>query len=261
MINEFIHSKLVCGKLVYSKHVYNILLIEDNKDIQKLNKETLERRGAYTVHIAMNLADARKQIAEQIPDLIVLDIMLPDGSGLDFVRELRTENKDGNVKDIPVLLLTALGESDDVVKGLNSGGDDYLSKPYNNDVFLARIESLLRRTSRVPKALTRGPLTLDIIAGRAFIDDRDLLLTQKEFAVLLLLMQNEGQVLSALTIYRDVWKQRTSEGSFPDINTNIDTNTLKATISNIRKKIEPSGYAISVSRGQGYTFGLEKYKP
>ena len=222
----------------------NILLIEDNKDIQKLNKETLERRGAYKVRLAMNLAEAKEQIAEQVPDLIVLDIMLPDGSGLDFIRELR----DGNVKDIPVLLLTALGESDDVVKGLNMGGDDYLSKPYNNDIFLARIESLLRRTSRVPKTLTKGPLALDIIAGRAFIDGRDLLLTQREFAVLLLLTQNEGHILSAQTIYKNVWKQSTQ----------IDTNTLKATISNIRKKIESSGYAINVLRGQGYTFGAGK---
>ena len=234
--------------------LHNILLIEDNKDIQKLNKETLERRGGYEVRPAMNLADARKQIAEQVPDLIVLDIMLPDGSGFDFIQELRNGNKDGNVKDIPVLLLTALGESGDVVKGLNVGGDDYLVKPYDNDVFLARIESLLRRTSRVPKKLTKGPLTLDIIAGRAFIDGRDLLLTQREFAVLLFLTQNEGQVLSAQTIYREVWKQPTSGGS-PSSNTNIDTNTLKATISNIRKKIEPSGYAITVLRGQGYTFG------
>jgi len=221
----------------------SILLVDDNKDIQRLNKEMLERRGDYEVRLAMNLAEARKQIAEHRPDLVILDIMLPDGSGLDFIKELRNRNDE---KDIPVLLLTALGESVDVVKGLDTGADNYLSKPYDNSVLLAHIESLLRRTSRVPKTLTKGPLTLDIIAGRAFIDGRDLLLTQKEFAVLLLLIQNEGSVISAETIYSNVWKQS------PDAD--IDTNTLKATISNIRKKIEPSGCEINVSRGKGYIF-------
>ena len=134
MLIEFIQNKLV----------YNILLVEDNRDIQKLNKETLERRGGYEVRLAMNLAEARKQITEQVPCLIILDIMLPDGSGLEFLRELRHST------NIPVLLLTALGESGDIVKGLKAGGDDYLAKPYNNDVFLARIESLLRRSAQIP---------------------------------------------------------------------------------------------------------------
>jgi len=226
--------------------MYNILLVDDNKDIQKLNKEMLERRGNYKITLAMNLAEARKQTAEQIPDLIILDIMLPDGSGLDFIKELRNENNI-QYKDIPVLLLTALGESVDVVKGLNTGGDGYLSKPYDNAVLLAHIESLLRRTSRVPKTLTKGSLTLDITAGRAFIEGRDLFLTQKEFAVLLLLTQNEGRVISAETIYTNVWKQ----------STDTDTNTIKSTISSIRKKIEPSGCAITVLRGKGYTFELD----
>jgi DNA-binding response OmpR family regulator len=239
MLNEFIQNKLV----------YNILLVEDNRDIQKLNKETLERHGGYEVRLAMNLTEARKQIAEQVPSLIILDIMLPDGSGLEFLQELRHST------NVPVLLLTALGESSDIVKGLKAGGDDYLAKPYNNDVFLARIESLLRRSAQIPKNLTKGSLTLDIISGRAFMDDRDLLLTQKEFAVLLLLTQNEEKIINAEAIYRNVWKQRTSDGS---PTTEIDTNTLQATISNIRKKIEPSGFAITVSRGHGYTFVSNK---
>jgi len=224
--------------------MYNILLVDDNKDIQKLNKEMLERRGDYKVSLAMNLSEVRKQIAENRPDLIILDIMLPDGSGLDFIQELRNRNEE---KDIPVLLLTALGETTDIVKGLDMGGDDYLAKPYENAVLLARIETLLRRTSRVPKTLTKGTLTLDIISGRAFIEGRDLLLTQKEFAVLLLLTQNEERTISAETIYNSVWKQTTE----------TDTNTIKATISNIRKKIEPSGYGITVLRGKGYVFKSE----
>jgi len=234
--------------------MYGILLVDDNKDIQKLNKEMLERGGDYEVRLAMNLAEARKQTAERRPDLIILDIMLPDGSGLDFVKELRNRNDE---KDIPVLLLTALGESVDVIKGLDTGADNYLSKPYDNAVLLAHIESLLRRTSRVPKTLTKGSLKLDVIAGRAFIDGRDLLLTQKEFAVLLLLTQNEGRVISAETIYTNVWKPPADAARYAARYADIDTNTLKATISNIRKKIKPSGRTIDASRGKGYVFGIE----
>jgi DNA-binding response OmpR family regulator len=134
------------------------------------------------------------------------------------------------------------------VKGLKAGGDDYLAKPYDDNVLLARIESLLRRTeSRVPKTLTKGHLSLDTIARRAYIDNNDLLLTHKEFACLLMLAQNEGHIISAGTIYEQIWNQKLDD----------DKNTLKATISSLRKKIEPSGYAINVLREQGYTFILD----
>ncbi|MDR0447844.1 MAG: helix-turn-helix domain-containing protein [Treponema sp.] len=113
---------------------------------------------------------------------------------------------------------------------------------------LARIETSLSQTAVVPKSLAKGSLSFDIIAGRAFInsdrENRDLLLKQKEFAVLLLLMQNEGETMSAETIYENVWKQSIRD----------DKNTLKVTISNIRKKIEPSGYTITASRREGYVF-------
>jgi len=152
-------------------------------------------------------------------------------------------------------LLSALDESGDIVRGLRAGGDDYLAKPYDNNVLLARIETLLRRTAQLPKTLTKGSLVLDIIAGQAFLKSsdsssngsRDLLLTQKEFSILLLMAQNESSVMSAETIYKNIWKQPSR----------FDKNTLQATISNLRKKIEPSGYTITVSRNQGYAFERE----
>jgi DNA-binding response OmpR family regulator len=220
--------------------MHNILLIEDDREIQENNKDLLESSGGYAVRTAMNLTEAREQVSKETPDIIVMDIMLPDGSGLDFIKE---------INDIPVLFLTALGETSDIVKGLKAGGDDYLTKPYDDDILLARIESLLRRTeSRVPKILTKGPLSLDIIARRAYIDNNDLLLTHKEFACLFMLAQGEGHVLSAGAIYEQIWNQKLED----------DKNTLKTTISTLRKKIEPSGYAITVSREQGYTFILDK---
>ena len=118
-------------------------MVEDNEDIQRANKRTLEKRGGYNVRLAMNLAEARKQINHTEPDLMVLDILLPDGNGLDFLRELRTR-----LSYIPVMLLSVLGKSGDIVNGLQAGADDYIAKPYENAVMLARIELLLRRMGR-----------------------------------------------------------------------------------------------------------------
>ena len=119
--------------------MYNVLLVEDEERILFANKIILERKGGYTVQTAMNLTEARKCIQENPSDIIILDIMLPDGSGLDFLEELRRD------KNIPVILLTALSESSDELKGITAGGDDYITKPYNNDVLLGRIEMVLRR--------------------------------------------------------------------------------------------------------------------
>jgi DNA-binding response OmpR family regulator len=219
--------------------MFNILLVEDNREIQEINKRLLIQCGGYHVRLAKNLAEARECLSEAEPDLIVLDIMLPDGNGLDFLEELRLTT------DIPVLLLTALSEPGDTVKGLRAGGDDYLPKPYNNDELLARIESLLRRVSHPPKTLTKGRLMLNVNSGMAFIDGRDLLLSPKEFAVLLFLAQNEGKTVNAENLYQEVW-------GLPLFN----KQTLKNRISELRKKLEnaTSDCYIESVRGEGYCF-------
>jgi DNA-binding response OmpR family regulator len=221
------------------EEMYNIVLIEDNKEIQEINKRMLIQCGGYHVRLAKNLAEARERLTEAEPDLIVLDIMLPDGNGLDFLKELRLTT------DIPVLLLTAHSEPGATVKGLRAGGDDYLSKPYDNDELLARIESLLRRASRLPKTLTKGKLTLNINSGMAFIDGKDLLLSPKEFAVLHFLALNEGKTVNAQFLYQEVW-------GLPLFN----KQTLKNRISELRKKLEEttSDCYIESVRGEGYCF-------
>lgn len=217
----------------------NILLVEDNREIQEVNKNMLVQCGGYSVRLAKNLAEARKRLTEAEPDIMVLDIMLPDGSGLDFLEELRRNT------DIPVLLLTALAEPRDTVKGLRAGGDDYLAKPYDNDELLARIEVLLRRTSRPPKTLTKGRLMLNMISGMAFVDGKDLLLSRKEFAVLFLLAQNERKTVNAEYLYREVWGLSL-----------FNNQTLKNRISELRKKLEDatSDCYIESVRGEGYCF-------
>ena len=246
-----------------------ILLVEDNERITSGNKWLFERQGYETVS-ALNLSEARALVSELRPDAIVLDIMLPDGSGLDFMRELR----EGNNSGIPILLLTGLTTKEDILNGLKSGGDDYLTKPYDFDELLARVEALLRRSARVPEVITRGRLTLDVTAGVAGVAGppgtagssgaggvavasgvpgvgsasgagapvTDLLLTQKEFALLLVFVQNEGRSVSAEYLYEKVWKAPMSK----------DDSALKNAVSKLRKKLAGSGYKISSERGAGY---------
>lgn len=217
-----------------------ILLVEDNEQIMRGNERMLKRRG-YEVITALTLGDARKAMETQNPDLFVLDIMLPDGSGLDFMTALRQHSQ------APVLLLTGLTTPEDIVRGLSQGGDDYLTKPYDFGVLLARIEALLRRAGHIPDRLTKGRLSLDITADVAMLDGTDLLLTQKEFALLLTFAQNEERFICGEYLYEKAWKAPLSS----------DSNTLKTTINRLRQKLKGSGYRIEWSRGEGYRFEKE----
>jgi len=217
----------------------DILLVEDDKDIQEVNKSMLEWRGGYQVRLAGCLAEAKEQVKEAVPDLIVLDVTLPDGNGLDFLAELRQD------KNVPVLLLSALGKIEDRIKGLQLGGDDYLSKPYNNDELFARIEALLRRAEQVPETIVKGTLTLRINSNQAFVNGRDIGLGQNiEFSLLHIFVQQENKILSSEYLYEEVWGQPMAGND----------KALRTAISEVRKKLEGSGYTITTLRGQGYRF-------
>ena len=219
-----------------------ILLIEDNKKIMQGNKQLFDWEG-YDTACALTLEEARSSINERSPDAIVLDIMLPDGSGLKFIQELRESKNSG----IPILILTGLGEKEDVVRGLKSGGDDYLTKPYDFPVLLARVEALLRRAVRIPEVVSKDRFTLDVTADAAMLDGVDLQLAQKEFALLLIFIQNGEHYISGEYLYEKVWK--TSMAG--------DSNALKNAISRLRTKITGSGWRIGWSRGEGYIFEME----
>jgi DNA-binding response OmpR family regulator len=165
--------------------------------------------------------------------------MLPDGSGLDFLNELKNQGT-----NIPVLLLTALSESRDEVIALEEGADDYLAKPYENNVLAARLEALLRCAGRVPETVTKGALKLETFSGQALLNGESLNLTRKEFDIILLLAQNEDSLLSTELIYEKVWGQ-------PLID---DNNAIRTVLSRLRTKIEHSGYVIEPLRGKGYIF-------
>lgn len=217
-----------------------ILLVEDEPIIQKKNRNILVRHG-YSVRQAYTLAQARELISDESPRAIILDIGLPDGSGLDFLYELRQSST------APVLMLTAMGTPEDIIRGLEAGGDDYLAKPYELPVFLARVQTLLRRASMIPDALSLGPIRIEVSSGKAYLNNNDMGLSQKEFALLQQFLQNPEKILTAEYIYKKAWGQKMHG----------DENALKVAISRLRAKLADSGWTVAASRGEGYCFERE----
>jgi DNA-binding response OmpR family regulator len=217
-----------------------LLLVEDELNILENNRRFFEGEG-YSVLLAGNLARAREHLAREAPGAIVLDIMLPDGNGLDLLKELRETGS-----KIPIIMLTAWNKSSDVARGLKLGANDYVSKPFTYEVLQARMEAMFRNVGQVPDLVEKGPLKLDMIASQAFLNGLDMLLTQKEFSLLLLFAQNEGRMLGAEYLYEKAWGQPMNE----------DANKVRAQISRLRKKLSGSGYTIAVEYGEGYR--LEK---
>ena len=212
-----------------------VLLVEDEPVIQEKNKRILERHG-YAVRQAFTLTEAKASVAEEPPSAIVLDIQLPDGNGLDFLQELR------KTSTIPVMILTAMGTPQDIVRGFETGGDDYLSKPYELPVFLKRVEALIRRASIMPDTLVYGPIRIDTASNRAYADGRDLGLQPKELSLLQQFIQHPDETMSAESLYEKVWGQKMAG----------DDSTIKAALSKLRSKLTNSGYTITASRGKGY---------
>lgn len=213
-----------------------ILLIEDNLDIMKINCSALAMRG-YRILEAVSIEQGQALLGQETFDLIILDIILPDGSGLDFCEKVRKKS------EIPILFLSALGENQDIINGLTRGGDDYLPKPYGLEVLLARVNALLRRTCHKPEAvITIGELSLNTFTRRAMIGGEDILLTPKEFAILLYLVQNAGEKVPAEQLYEAAWGQPMME----------DANAVRVAVSRLRDKIELCGLRIETVWGRGY---------
>ncbi len=214
-----------------------ILLVEDNPHIMKINAQFLALRG-YEVLQAFSVAECLEKLSWHPVDLVVLDVMLPDGSGVELCRELKRRYP------IPILFLTALGGNQDVVEGLRAGGDDYLAKPYDLEVLAARIEARLRSYTESRRYICYGSLRLDTLSLCGYIGSRDLLLTQKEFSVLMLLAQNAGREVPPSKLLRDVWGAESETAN----------RSLWTLISRLRKKLksEETRLEIVSRRGGGY---------
>jgi DNA-binding response OmpR family regulator len=221
-----------------------VLMIEDDQAISSLNEMmlTLKSGGAIRSLKADTLAEGRALLDESI-DLVILDLMLPDGSGLDFAAEIQAKT------NAPILMLTAKSALSDKLEGLKAGGVDYITKPYSVDELCVKVVSMLNMLARrdretAPKALVKGALILDTISGRACIAGEDLLFRPKEFALLLFLARREGQLVSAEEIYESVWRQPLAQ----------DKRALAAAVSRLRKKLPGSGYTVISVYGSGYRF-------
>ena len=217
-----------------------ILTVEDEPVVQKNNKILLERRG-YKTKQAYSIAEAWEIFNNEPPVAIILDVQLPDGLGLDFLRKLRKSS------NIPVLMLTALDTPQDVINGLDAGGDDYLTKPYDRAVFLARVAALMRRASVIPDTINIGPIQIDIASGKAYFNGEDLYLQQKEFALLQQFAQHPNITFDPELLYEKVWGQKLLGHD----------NSLKVAVSKLRTKLSGTGYTIYASRGEGYSFEIE----
>ena len=202
----------------------HILLIEDDSDIMRNNQTFLENAG-YTVHCAESLESAAFQLEECVPDLVLLDVMLPDGAGMEFCKILREKTQ------APVIFLTARDENDSIVQGFRSGGDDYITKPYDLNVLKARIEAQLRRNARQETNHPRIEmpcLTIDLFAGKVMLDNKEYALPQRELQLLYLLASRIGTRISAGVLYRDIYGSDSADCK----------NIIRVNISRLKKHLE-----------------------
>ncbi len=223
-----------------------ILLVDDEVNVLSMNEEFLESEG-YHVICASNIAQARFLLEEYAPNLILLDVMLPDGLGWDFCEEVRKQT------NAPIIYLTSRDEHESVVKGLLRGGDDYITKPYDMRVLSARVMAQLRRAGvRTERILELPPLVIDTISTEATISGKPLYLTKKELQLLVCFVQFHGQRLSHEEIYRRAWNENSDDTS----------RTITVHIANLRKKlnIEPElVFEIRSSGKEGYIFSKVRY--
>ena len=221
-----------------------ILIVEDDDTVREALSAGLESEG-YEVILSDNGLDGLKQAKEEGPDLILLDLMLPEMDGLSVCRALRRDS------DVPIIMLTARGTEMDKIVGLETGADDYVLKPLSLGELLARIRSLLRRTKNDKQEnqmqLTSGDISLDLTSRRVSKDDAEVHLTQKEFNLLAELIRNKGAVLSRDLLLEKVW-------GYSYVG---NTHTVDVHIRWLREKIEldPSKpVRIVTVRGVGYRF-------
>lgn len=217
---------------------YKILLVEDNPHIMEINHEALMMED-YDVLEAADGKQCLEQLKAHHVDLIVLDIMLPDSDGITLCKQIKQEY------DIPILFLSALGENEQIIRALREGGDDYMTKPYDLGVLLAHVEARLRDATGALHVVHYENLKLDTVSMVASCDGKDLLLTKKEFSVLLLLATHGVRPVTKEELCEHVWK------------TSVDyaSNALYTTVSRLNRKLAAAGAGLEASfnGNEGYT--------
>ncbi|MEM9452730.1 MAG: response regulator transcription factor [Myxococcota bacterium] len=228
-----------------------ILIVEDEADLANIVAFNLEQEG-FRPQIASSGAEALEKIrGDQPPDLVVLDLMLPDISGTEVCRQLR---QGSDTRRIPVLMLTAKTDPIDRVVGFEVGADDYVTKPFSVRELVLRIRAILRRIEAVappePETLRFGILRLDFEGHRVWVEEQEVTLTALEFRLLKTLVQRRGRVQTREILLNHVW----------EMSGDVTTRTVDTHVRRLRKKLGPASTYIETLRGVGYRFQSEPGK-
>lgn len=216
-----------------------IYIVEDDESIREIESIALKNSN-YIVSAFENAKEFYKKLDELVPDLILLDVMLPDESGYDIVRKLR---KRPTTQDIPIIMVTAKTTEMDMIKGLDGGADDYIKKPFSIMELITRVKALLRRTAKEePKLLKLDDLVIDHERHVVTVNNEPVDLTYKEYELLRLLMGSQGIVMTREVIMRSVW----------DTDFEGETRTVDMHIKTLRHKLGDYGSRIKTVRNVGY---------
>jgi len=223
-----------------------VIIIEDERDLAELLAFNLEKEGWQTV-VALDGKSGLERVTAELPDLVILDLMLPELSGIEVCRHLRKQEK---TAAIPVIMVTAKGEEIDRVVGFEVGADDYLVKPFSTRELLLRVKAILRRANppgQEEKLLSRGVLTIDTDRHRVTVKGEEINLTSTEFKLLQVMAERLGRMQSRDQLLRDVW----------GYSSNADTRTVDTHITRLRNKLGDAGDMIRTIRGYGYKMEIE----
>tara|TARA_B000000475_G_scaffold76060_1_gene61313 strand:+ start:335 stop:1027 length:693 start_codon:yes stop_codon:yes gene_type:complete len=221
-----------------------ILIIEDEPDIRKTLEYNISREG-YEVISASSLSEARQNLESSSFSLLLLDLMLPDGSGLDLFRELK---QDKSKSSMPVIILTAKDDEVDKVVGFELGADDYVTKPFSVRELILRVKAVLKRgvskSDNVEVQRQFGELKIDVDSHEVFVNDEPISLTALEFKLLRQLVDRRGRVQSRDQLLSDVW----------GYSSDVTTRTVDTHIKRLREKLGDMGKYVQTIRGVGYKF-------
>ena len=218
----------------------SILIVEDEVDIANLISFNLERAG-YSVDMAHDGNEGLQRILKEQPDLVILDLMLPSMDGYQILKEMQ---RDTRSHSIPVLMLTAKGQTEDRIKGLESGADDYLTKPFSPKELLLRVQAILKRNRSSPGSVifSFGPFRFDKNSLAFYLNEEPLSLTSTEFKLLLYLCQRAGETQDRNDLLKVVW----------GYNGDVHSRTLDTHMKRLRQKLGDSSSLIVTIRGVGY---------
>lgn len=223
-----------------------ILILEDEMSIRRSLELSLQKEG-YEVKAAGGMKEAERICEEFIPEMLICDINLPDGSGLDYVKSIRNKTK------AHIIMLTALDQETDMVLGYEAGADDYIAKPFSLSVLIMKINAYFRKENAAEdRLITSGNVKADKLAMKVYVDDKEVSVSKNEWKLLMMFMENQNIILS---------KEQILEKIFDIDSEFVDENTVAVNITRLRKKLsmgEDGKNLIKNVRGLGYVWNVKK---